>query len=156
MAIKDVAPAITRFQENENRVDIFVNAPQNEEFYTTNTDPVKEVETLPHFIQRIDLKASGLFDEIEAEWGWAESVQYLAGQALHLRKTWQVQEAIPSGTEIEMPIWYYPARDMMLMMFNSFPCYPESAVLASQAGLGKGEYPNEGGLRKPLAACSTK
>jgi len=42
--------AIDRFKENESRIDKFVN---QEGFYTTNTTPSQEVETLPSFMQSL-------------------------------------------------------------------------------------------------------
>lgn len=50
MSQTTINAAISRFEENENRVDIFVN---QEGFYQTNTSPVKNVETLPSFIARM-------------------------------------------------------------------------------------------------------
>lgn len=44
--------AVTRFRENEARVQDFVND-NSEGFYRTNLVPQKKVETLPHFMARI-------------------------------------------------------------------------------------------------------
>lgn len=45
--------AITRFKENENRVDIFANDPNNVGFYQTNEATPRQVESLPHFMARM-------------------------------------------------------------------------------------------------------
>lgn len=45
--------AITRFKENENRIDVFANDPFNVGFYQTNEGTPRQVESLPHFMSRM-------------------------------------------------------------------------------------------------------
>lgn len=45
--------AIQRFKENENRVDVFANDPDDIGFYQTNETVSRQVESLPHFMARV-------------------------------------------------------------------------------------------------------
>ena len=79
MALSDLKDAVTRFGENEGRVDTFVNDPEEVGYYETRgivedpkcapCDPpvVKRVESLPHLICRIDKTSDDLFQAITDE-----------------------------------------------------------------------------------------
>lgn len=63
--------AITRFKENENRVDIFVN--QNGT-YQTNEETPRQVETLPSFMQRMIDR----YITLHFKGDWATSTAYVS------------------------------------------------------------------------------
>lgn len=59
--------AIQRFEENEERIDVFVNDPQNAGYYQTNETPSPRlVETLPHFMA--DLTARYMALSLKGDW----------------------------------------------------------------------------------------
>lgn len=57
--------AVERFDGNEERIDVFVNAPKGEESYQTRHG--EKVETLPHFMRRITDETNGVVAEARKE-----------------------------------------------------------------------------------------
>lgn len=64
--------SISRFAANEERVDVFVNDPLDAGFYTTNETSPRQVETLPHLVDRIASRHL----QVVYEGDWATSTAY--------------------------------------------------------------------------------
>lgn len=59
MAELPLDQAIPRLKENEDRVDVWVNDPLSVGYYETNTDPVKQVKTIPQYMEDLELSGGG-------------------------------------------------------------------------------------------------
>lgn len=70
--------AIVRFSENENRVDIFVNDPQDAGFYTTNEATPRQVESLPALMERLKNR----YLTVVARGDWATTTIYSLNDAV--------------------------------------------------------------------------
>jgi len=64
--------AIPRFSANEERVDVFVNDPLNAGKYVTNETTPREVETIPHLVDRIAARHL----QVVYEGDWVTSTVY--------------------------------------------------------------------------------
>jgi len=74
MAVLPANQAVTRFNENEDRVDIFVNQNGN---YLTNEATPRAVETLPSFISRKDTEINQRYSTFNSRGGWTTSTAYV-------------------------------------------------------------------------------
>jgi hypothetical protein len=133
MDAQQVKERMNRFFSNEERVDIFANDPEEAGFYETNTDPLKQVETLPHFMGRIDAAAAETQDMIKAAAAEtqdtinrmllsAEVVRTLRGLR-NMDIVWETPDALLSGEILTLPAWYVVGGAMFTLHCNGVKCY---------------------------------
>ena len=119
---------VERFCDNETRADVFVNAPNNEAFYVTNLESEKKVETLPHFMRRLEILRHDLFDEMHLESG-----------VFNVRASFRLDEPVEAGEIITLPASYYPGRNTLYLSYGGAVCYPVN----SRVHIGEEEFQYE-------------
>ena len=94
--------SVTRFYENEERVNIFTNDPKDDGFYTTNLDPSTQVETLPHLMNRLKNRYLTVF----FRGPWQPNTQYSLNDVVQHPdgSFWLVVGPYISGSTIEEDI----------------------------------------------------